>query len=202
MTTWPNCKRGVSLLILLSGGLVSSVALADQHANAREEQNKAIAKAFYNDLWLSNNTDKYADYVADTYVAHDIGDRKNVSESAIEQKEIADFFWQHGDMSGEFDYQIADGDLVATRWTWRHEPTTFFGRVLMGRTEIPIINVFRIKDGKIAEVWNHRHDIDTGMTRRFTLQGLAIGLGIALLPLLWALSLRRKLKRLGPVINN
>ena len=54
--------------------------------------NKQIAMKFYNDLWATNNTHKYAETVADTYVVHDIGERKNVTEPAIEQKNIADFF--------------------------------------------------------------------------------------------------------------
>jgi hypothetical protein len=27
--------------------------------------------------------------------------------------------------------------------------------------DLPIINVFRLRDGKILEIWNHRHDTDT-----------------------------------------
>ena len=161
-----------------------------------EEQNKELARAFYEDLWFSNSTGNYERYLADTYVAHDIGDRKGVIEPAIEQKEIADFFWANGDMSGNIDYQIAEGDLVATRWTWQYEPTTFLGHILHGDDDLPIINVFRFESGKIVEVWNHRHDIDTGMTLRFTLKGFAYGALLALLPLAWAISLRRRIARL------
>ena len=51
------------------------------------------------------------------------GDRKGVTEPAIEQKNIADFFWANGDLSGVIDYQIAEGDLVATRWEGRGRHT-------------------------------------------------------------------------------
>lgn len=162
---------------------------------ARLEENKRLARAFYEDLWFSRNTDKYQDYVAETYVVHDTGDRKGVTEPAIEQKNIADFFWANGELSGVIDYQIAEGDLVATRWRARLEPRTLLGRILLAEGELPIINVFRFRDGKIVEIWNHRHDIDTGQTLRFTLQGLAVGLGIALLPTAYALVLRRRLRR-------
>jgi len=162
---------------------------------ARLEENKRLARAFYEDLWFSRNTDKYQDYVAETYVVHDTGDRKGVTEPAVEQKNIADFFWANGELSGVIDYQIAEGDLVATRWRARLEPRTLLGRILLAEGELPIINVFRFRDGKIVEIWNHRHDIDTGQTLRFTLQGLAVGLGIALLPTAYALVLRRRLRR-------
>ncbi|MCM5661537.1 nuclear transport factor 2 family protein [Galbibacter mesophilus] len=159
------------------------------------KQNKEIAKNFYQDLWATNNTDKYKDYVADEYVVHDIGDRKNVTEPAIEQKNVADMFWNNGSNQVTIDYQIAEGDLVATRWLMKYEPKTLFGKILFGSGTLPIINVFRIKDGKIVEFWNHRHDIDTNQTLRFTLKGLLIGLLIALIPTIWAFRLRKKLKR-------
>lgn len=190
--TWP-----VSILTMaLAAAIVTSLPVRAQGLDAaRLEENKRLARAFYEDLWFSRNTDKYQDYVAETYVVHDTGDRKGVTEPAIEQKNIADFFWANGELSGVIDYQIAEGDLVATRWRARLEPGTLLGRILMADGELPIINVFRFRDGKIVEIWNHRHDIDTGQTLRFTLQGLAIGLGIALLPTAYALVLRRRLRR-------
>lgn len=161
------------------------------------EINKQIARDFYQDLWFTNNTGEYQKYVADEYVVHDTGDRKGITELAIEQKNIADFFWKNGDWKSKFDYQIAEGDLVATRWTAAYEPKTPFGKLALGASKIPIINVFRIKDGKIVEIWNHRHDIDTRQTLRFTIQGLLIGLLIALIPTVYAVKLRRRLRKIS-----
>ncbi|NQY96398.1 MAG: ester cyclase [Henriciella sp.] len=124
------------------------------------ERNKALAQGFYEDLWFSDNTDRYVEYVADTYIVHDLGDRKGVTETAISQKEIADIFHGFGTMTGEIDYQIAEGDKVATRWFVSLEPTE--QALQMGFTpvdRVAIINVFRFnEDGKIVEIWNHRHD--------------------------------------------
>jgi predicted SnoaL-like aldol condensation-catalyzing enzyme len=188
---------GRALVLALAAAAAASALPIHAQApgpDAGLEENKRLARAFYEDLWFSRNTDKYRDYVADTYVVHDTGDRKGMTEPAIEQKRIADFFWANGALSGEIDYQIAEGDLVATRWRARMEPSTFLGRFLFGGADLPIINVFRFRDGKIVEIWNHRHDIDTGQTWRFTLQGLAVGLGIALLPTAYAFVLRRRLR--------
>ena len=76
--------------------IVSAFCLLSTFSNAhldslQTERNKAIARAFYEDLWFSNNTHNYSRYVADNYVVHDIGDRKGITEPAIEQKNIADF---------------------------------------------------------------------------------------------------------------
>jgi len=73
-----------------------------------------------------------------------------------------------------------------------------FGRFVLGSTDIPIINVFRFQNGKIVELWNHRHDIDTGMTLRFKVQRFVVGVVVMLVPLLllrarW----RRKLREAG-----
>ena len=152
-----------------------------------------IARNFYQDLWFTNNRDKYVDYVAKEYVVHDTWDRKDITEPAIEQKNIADMFWKNGELTGVIDYQIAEGDLVATRWHASLEPKTLFGRVL-GMENLGIINVFRIKDGKIVEIWNHRHDIETSQTLEFVFKGLLIGLLIALIPTIIAFRLKRKLK--------
>ncbi|MEM6765493.1 MAG: ester cyclase [Bacteroidota bacterium] len=162
-----------------------------------EETNKQIAWKFYDDLWFNQRTENYAKYVADTYIVHDIEDRKNVTEPAIEQKEIADFFWENGELTCELDYQIAEGDMVATRWTAGYKPKTLLGKVILGDRPIPIINVFRIQDGKIVEIWNHRHDIDTNQTIRFTMKGFLLGLLLALIPTVWAFRLRRKLKQVS-----
>lgn len=162
-----------------------------------EKRNKELALGFYQDLWFTNNTDKYTKYMADTYVAHDIGDRKGVTEPAIEQKIVADRFWENGTWDSKINYQIAEGDLVATRWEASFVPETLLGKVLFGSGTIPIINVFRFnEEGKIVELWNHRHDIDTNQTLRFTMKGLLIGLLIALIPTFFAIRFKRKLRKI------
>ncbi|AKS42661.1 nuclear transport factor 2 family protein [Wenzhouxiangella marina] len=184
----------VWLLALLPLALAQAQVDADD--TPQEAANKRIALGFYQDLWGSDNTDRYRDYLADEYVVHDIGGRNGVTEPAVEQMRIADRFWDSGTMDFELDYQIAEGDLVATRWIWRYEPETLLMKFLFGSTSIPIINVFRIEDGKIVELWNHRHDIDTGITRVFVLMGFGLGLLVALIPTVIAIRLRRKLRRL------
>ncbi len=162
-----------------------------------QELNKARARHFYEDLWFSDHTDRYARYLADEYVVHDIGERKDVVEPAIEQKRIADLFHANGEMTGSIDYQIAEGDLVATRWQWRFRPTSLRFRVMGGRNPVPIINVFRFRDGRIVEIWNHRHDIDTGLGNFAFVRGLAVGLATALLGGATVFAFRRRARRLA-----
>jgi len=127
-----------------------------------EARNKEIAAKFYEDLWFNQDTDRYGEYMAETYIVHDLGPRKGVTEAAIAQKEIADLFHSFGKMGGRIDYQIAEGDKVATRWFIDLEPNE--QARAMGFFDVDgvaIINVFRFNDeGKIVEVWNHRHDVE------------------------------------------
>ena len=181
--------------------VLSAVVVAEEPIDPSDvERNKALALEFYEQLWNTNNTERYVDLVADEYVIHDIGDDKGIVEPAIKQKEVADFFWSNGAMAVDIDYQIAERDIVATRWTWRFSPESLFGRLMLGETEIPIINVFRFNDeGKIVEIWNHRHDIDTGMTLRFVVRGFLYGVLAMLIPLL--LLRARWKKRLRAMAN-
>jgi predicted SnoaL-like aldol condensation-catalyzing enzyme len=146
-------------------------------------------------VWFSRNLSAVDDLVAPTYVVHDIGDRKGVTEPADEQKQIADFFWQNGEMTGRIDYQIAEGDLVATRWQWEFKPKTWLMKTLGGDERIPIINVFRFKDGKIVEIWNHRHDIDTSQVNILFIKGLFAGLVPALILAVVTFLMWRKLRK-------
>jgi len=151
--------------LIMIAALIAVTACAGEATKAGDtdaERNKETARQFYEDLWFSDNTDKYADYVADTYVVHDIFDRKNLTEPAIEQKKIADQLHQLGTMTGRMDYQIAEGDKVANRWFLSFEPgPEAAAQGMTAFTDIAIINVFRFNDeGKIVEFWNHRHDVE------------------------------------------
>ena len=93
-------KRTLLLFLILT----SQINVYGQQDSLRlksyEEANKEIARNFYQNLWFTNNTEKYEDYVAKEYVVHDIFERKGVTEPAIEQKNIVDMFWENGKLSG------------------------------------------------------------------------------------------------------
>lgn len=189
------------IILLTLVNLLFAVSFAQAQDNApcseeTEERNKQLARRFYEKLWFSNNPAVVDEIFAPEYVAHDIGDRKGITENADEQKNIAGRFWDNGKMSGSVDYQIADCDLVATRWQWKFQPETWWLKLLNGREQIPIINVFRFKDGKVVEVWNHRHDIDTLWGNVIFVKGLLIGLVPSLILLVISFILWRKLRKL------
>lgn len=151
--------KKIKFLALALGLLTACAPVAEESVAQR---NKDIARNFYQDLWFTDNTEKYADYVADTYVIHDIGEAKGLVEPAIKQKQIADAFHGFGELTGKIDYQIAEGDKVATRWFVFLNPSAAAEEMGMTAVDgVAIINVFRFNDdGKIVEIWNHRHDVE------------------------------------------
>lgn len=159
-----------------------------------ERVNKALAKRFYEKVWFSDNPEVVDEIFAPEYVVHDIGDRKGIIEVAEEQKIIAGFFWNNGTLSGNIDYQISDCDMVVTRWHGKFVPETWWMKLLGVSFDIPIINVFRFEDGKIVEIWNHRHDIDSFQGTFEFIKGLAIG-SVPGIVLLFAILLRLWRKR-------
>jgi steroid delta-isomerase-like uncharacterized protein len=126
-----------------------------------EDSNKALVRRFYEEVWAKGNLDVADELFADDYVRHDLraGDPTPGPEG---QKEIAATFrTAFPDLTWEIDFLLADGDLVAGRWTatgthlgpWAGvEPT---GRPM----RFSGINVFRFSGGRVVEIWNHRDDL-------------------------------------------
>ena len=81
-------KRTLLLFLILTLQISVFSQQDSLQLKSQKETNKEIARNFYQDLWFSNNTEKYSDYVADEYVVHDIFERKGLTEPAIEQKNI------------------------------------------------------------------------------------------------------------------
>ena len=59
------------------------------------------------------------------------------------------------------DLVLAEGDLVAGRWTARGTNTGRWGSVepTGKRAEFSAVNIFRFANGKVIEIWNDRDDL-------------------------------------------
>jgi predicted ester cyclase len=56
---------------------------------------------------------------------------------------------------------IAEGDLVAARWTASGTHRGRWGTVepTGNPVEFSGVNIFRVERGKVVEIWNHRDDL-------------------------------------------
>jgi steroid delta-isomerase-like uncharacterized protein len=125
------------------------------------EANKALVRRFYEEVWVRGNLDAADEVFADDYVRHDLRATEAVPGPDGQKRIAADFRAAFPDLSFTVDLLLAEGDLVAGRWTargthlgaWGGLPPT--GR----RMTFSAINVFRFSDGKVVELWNHRDDL-------------------------------------------
>jgi steroid delta-isomerase-like uncharacterized protein len=130
--------------------------MSDQNIS---EQNKALIRRWFEEVWNKGRADAIAELFADEGVAHGLSD-----DAANPLRGPAGFLPFHAQFREAFpnievvvEDQIAEGDMVATRCSVRGKHT---GHSLgFAATQAPVeftgITITRIKDGKIVEAWNN-----------------------------------------------
>ena len=126
------------------------------------EANKRLVERFYEEVWARGNVEFTDDVFADDYVRHDL--RPTPAEpGAAGQARIAQAFRDaFPDVQWRVDLLLAEGDLVAARWTASGTHTGPWGDVdpTGRRVEFSGVNIFRFgPGGKVVEIWNHRDDL-------------------------------------------
>ena len=153
---------------LASGGLLAAGAsrFAAVPAGARQatpetcptttlEENKALVERYWAEIWTAGGGESaIADIVAPDEIHHwGVFDDTTGLEAFAERHER--FLSAFPDIAARVDQQVAEGDLVVSRWTetathqgdWLGIPATG------NKVEWSGMNIFRIECGKIAEAW-------------------------------------------------
>jgi len=121
------------------------------------EYNKALARRA-NEMWASGNVDVVEDIFAADYVNHQesdvaggISDRDLASWKAL----VAGHHAAFSNARTRVLMQIAEGDMVATRWEFTVTHTgDYLGHEPTGRTvSWTGVQIDRIEDGRISESW-------------------------------------------------
>lgn len=132
--------RNITALALAC--LCAAPAAMAQPAQADAQENRKLVVRFYDDFFNKHDIDKASAVVAEDYKQHNpqVGDGK---------KPFVDFFTQYfaknPDARSRIIRTAVEGDLV-----WMHNHSTS-GPGDRGRA---IVNIFRVKDGKIVEHWD------------------------------------------------
>jgi steroid delta-isomerase-like uncharacterized protein len=125
------------------------------------EQNKALVRRFYEEVWHKGNVEIADEVFAPDYVRHDL--RPTQSAPGPEgQKQIARAFrTAFPDLRFDVEIVIAEGDHVVARWTASGTHAGIWGDVEpTGRfVTFSAVNIFRFENGRVAEIWNHRDDL-------------------------------------------
>jgi ketosteroid isomerase-like protein len=150
----------IALLTLSLVGLLAGSTLAartqDVTPTADLEANEALARRFHDEIFEQGNLD-----VADEILAPDFAwynpptDTFLTGPEAIKQQ-ARDFRGFFSELVMTDDDVIAEGDRVVIRWTARGTIQTESGAVPVTYTGI---DIFRIADGRLAELWQNTDDL-------------------------------------------
>lgn len=126
------------------------------------EQNKALVRRFYDEVWGKGNLGVADEVFAPDYARHDW--RPTTASPGPEgQKQIASAFRAaFPDLRFEVEIVIAENEYVAARWTASGTHTGRWGEVEpTGRAVLYSgANIFRFdEEGRVVEIWNHRDDL-------------------------------------------
>ena len=125
------------------------------------EENKALVRRFYEEVWDRGNTDVAYEVFADGYVRHDLRPGAGLSGPAGQKKIAEDFQAAFPDLEFTIDLLFGEGDFVVGRWTASGTHLGAWGDIepTGQRATLSAVNIFRFEDGKVAEIWNHRDDL-------------------------------------------
>ena len=124
-------------------------------------EHKALVLRFYEQVWQQGNFDVADEVFAFDYLRHDLRPTQAAPGPEGQKRIARDFRGAFPDLRFDVEMIIAEGDFVAARWTasgtnlgaWGSTAAT--GR----RATFSGVNIFRLENGKVAELWNHRDDL-------------------------------------------
>jgi steroid delta-isomerase-like uncharacterized protein len=125
------------------------------------EENKRVVLRFYDEVWNRGNVDVALEVFADDYVRHDLRPTSATPGGEGQRRIAADFRRAFPDLRMSVDLILAEGDLVAARWTTTGTHAGPWGDVAPTGTTMTFsgVNVFRFEGGRVVELWNHRDDL-------------------------------------------
>jgi steroid delta-isomerase-like uncharacterized protein len=116
-------------------------------------ENKAIARRALEELWGGGSLDVVDELFADDFVGHAGSGMEPIRGRDAQKQFVGAFREAFPDESITIEQQVAEGDVVVTRWTAKgtHQGN-LMGIPATGReTTTSGITIHRIRDGKIAE---------------------------------------------------
>ncbi len=119
------------------------------------EENKAIPRRLFEEIWNRANVDAVDEICADGFVLHDPAVPEEVRGPDGYRRFVTMYRGAFPDINFVVEDQVAEGDRVATRWTG----TGTHRGELMGvppsgnRTTVTGIVIDRVSGGKIEESW-------------------------------------------------
>jgi steroid delta-isomerase-like uncharacterized protein len=123
------------------------------------EQNKMLVRRAYEEVYNQGKLEVIDELVTDDFVVH-VGAEDLHGPVALKEY-VTMLRGGFPDLHLTIDMQVADGDIVVTRWTGRGTHTgTFQGIPPTGRQgSMTGIDIDRIRDGRTVECWTNTDDL-------------------------------------------
>ena len=129
-------------LALATAAVVALQAGAAAADTPQEEANKKVAIAMYNASLNGKNWEETLKYIGPTYKQHNLGAPDGIEGFHAHIENLKkNFPLNHGDIK----HVMASGDLVALHIHVKRKPED---------RGMAIVDIFRIKDGKVVEHWD------------------------------------------------
>ena len=159
-------RRSRRLLAPLAGLALLAVAVAERLRRRRGEQtegrkhvseaNKTVARRIVEEAFNEGRYEVIEELIAPTYVNHDPATGDVTGIDGVKQS-IDGYRSAFPDLTITIKEQIAEGDLVATRWiATGTQKGELMGVAATGKeATVTGLTLDTIKDGKIVESWNN-----------------------------------------------
>jgi predicted ester cyclase len=123
------------------------------------EQNKAVTRRYFEELWTQNNVAVIDEIIAPDVVGRVAGQTFRNADTL--RKRAGNLRAIYSDVRFSVEDQIAEGDKVLVRWTFLGRHTgKYLGAEPTGREVTSTgMNLFRLAGGRIAELWIESDDL-------------------------------------------
>lgn len=138
---------------ILSVLAVAMILPCQAQQGSEQEKDKAVARAFFDEVLSPGKLEKYSEFHAADFVAHSTERDYTLAEDLAMAREERTAL---PDMQFAIKHILAEGDLVMVHWTLRGTNTQpGMGLPATGKPiKISGMTLFRFKAGKISEEWN------------------------------------------------
>ncbi len=117
-------------------------------------------RRFYEELWNRGNLAAADELASRECVRHDPSGPVPPGPEGFKQT-ASRLRTAFPDLHLSIDFVVAEGAMVVARWTIRGTHAGPLGPMAATGTRVEFsgVNIFRMADGRIAEIWNHRDDL-------------------------------------------
>jgi steroid delta-isomerase-like uncharacterized protein len=125
------------------------------------EDNKAVMRRYFNEIWNGRRLELLDDLIAADYVNHASPDPSLPSGAAGLKPVFESVLQTFPDIRFSIDDVVAEGEKVVTRWSMRAtQRGEVMGMPACGKqVTLSGISIDRIVDGKITEHWRVQDDL-------------------------------------------